>query len=108
VVDDQHGQPTWTGALADQIIALARSGAPAGIYHGTCAGRTTWYDLAREVFALLGLDPARVRPTTSARFPRPAPRPANSVLGHDRWAEAGLEPMPHWRDTLHKAWPALR
>ncbi|MFC5747187.1 dTDP-4-dehydrorhamnose reductase [Actinomadura rugatobispora] len=108
VVDDQHGQPTWTGALADQIIALALSDAPAGVYHGTAAGRTTWYGLAREVFALLGLDPDRVRPTTSANFQRPAPRPAYSVLGHDRWAEAGLEPMPHWRDMLHKAWPALR
>ncbi|MGI5326224.1 dTDP-4-dehydrorhamnose reductase [Actinomadura nitritigenes] len=107
VVDDQAGQPTWTGDLADRIIALARADAPAGAYHGTGAGRTTWYGLAREVFALLGLDPARVRPTTSERFVRPAPRPAFSVLGHGRWAAAGLAPMRDWRDALHAAWPSL-
>jgi dTDP-4-dehydrorhamnose reductase len=108
VVDDQHGQPTWTGDLAEQIIALASSDAPPGVYHGTNAGQTTWYGLAREVFTLLGLDPDRVRPTTTDRFPRPAPRPAYSVLGHARWAEAGLAPMRHWREALHAAWPELR
>ncbi|MFC5743998.1 dTDP-4-dehydrorhamnose reductase [Actinomadura rugatobispora] len=108
VVDDQIGQPTWTGDLADRIIALAGSGAPPGVYHGTAAGRTTWYGLAREIFTLLGLDPDRVRPVTSAEFTRPAPRPAYSVLGHDRWAEAGLKPMRDWRDALHAAWPSLR
>ncbi|GAA4092955.1 dTDP-4-dehydrorhamnose reductase [Actinomadura miaoliensis] len=108
VVDDQHGQPTWTGDLAEQIIALASSDAPPGVYHGTNAGQTTWYGLAREVFTLLGLDPDRVQPTTTDRFPRPAPRPAYSVLGHARWAEAGLSPMRHWREALHAAWPDLR
>mgnify|MGYP001409541872 CR=1 FL=1 len=107
VVDDQVGQPTWTGDLADRIIALAGSGAPPGVYHGTASGETTWYGLAREVFALLGHDPDRVRPVSTAEFPRPAPRPAYSVLGHDRWAEAGLKPMRHWRDALHAAWPSL-
>jgi dTDP-4-dehydrorhamnose reductase len=108
VVDDQHGQPTWTGDLAEQIIALAASDAPPGVYHGTNAGLTTWFGLAREVFTLLGLDPGRVRPTTSERFPRPAARPAYSVLGHDRWAEAGLIPMRDWRAALRAAWPTLR
>jgi dTDP-4-dehydrorhamnose reductase len=108
VVDDQHGQPTWTGDLADRIIALAASGAPAGVYHGTNGGRTTWYGLAREIFSLLELDPARVLPTTSDAFPRPASRPANSVLSHDRWAQAGLPPLRDWRAALHQAWPQLQ
>lgn len=108
VVDDQCGQPTWTGDLADRIVTLARSGAPAGVYHGTNTGRTTWYGLAREIFTLLGLDPGRVLPTTSGAFPRPAPRPANSVLGQDRWAEAGLPPLRDWRAALHEAWPRLQ
>jgi dTDP-4-dehydrorhamnose reductase len=107
VVDDQTGQPTWTADLADAIITLAGSGAPCGIYHGTSSGRTSWYGLAREIFQLLGLDPDRVRPTTSDAFVRPAARPAWSVLGHDAWAKAGLVPVRHWRDALHAAWPTL-
>ncbi|MBM7084935.1 dTDP-4-dehydrorhamnose reductase [Micromonospora humidisoli] len=107
VVDDQHGQPTWSYALATRLVALADAAladrAPAGIYHGTCTGQTTWYGLARAAFTLAGLDPDRVRPTTSDRFPRPAARPAYSVLGHDRWAEAGLPPPPDWHDALSDA-----
>ena len=104
VVDDQQGQPTSTPALARQLLALGRAAyagqAPAGVYHGTCAGRTTWFGLARAAFELTGLDPERVRPTTSDKFVRPAPRPAFSVLGHDRWAAAGLAPMPDWHEAL--------
>src|SRR5205814_286165 len=97
VVDDQRGQPTWSGALAARLVELGlRVDAPAGVYHCTASGETTWYGLARAVFAGAGLDPDRVRPTTSDRFPRPAKRPAYSVLGHDRWAAAGLKPLPDW------------
>jgi dTDP-4-dehydrorhamnose reductase len=108
VVDDQRGQPTWSYALASRLVELgAAAHAPAGVYHGTASGETTWYGLARAVFAGAGLDPDRVRPTTSERFVRPAKRPAYSVLGHDRWAAAGLEPMAHWRTMLDAALPRL-
>jgi len=89
VVDDQHGQPTWTADLAEQIVAMVEADAPAGTYHGTASGSTTWRGLAQLVFELAGADPARVGATTTAAFPRPAPRPAWSVLGHDRWKAAG-------------------
>jgi dTDP-4-dehydrorhamnose reductase len=107
VVDDVRGQPTWSRALAVRLAelgeaALAGRAAP-GVYHGTASGEATWCELARAVFALAGLDPARVRPATSARFPRPARRPAYSVLGHGRWAAAGLAPMAPWRDMLAEA-----
>jgi dTDP-4-dehydrorhamnose reductase len=109
VVDDQRGQPTWSFALAGQLVRLGRAAlsgaAPAGVYHGTADGETTWYGLARAVFADAGLDPARVRPTTSDRFVRPARRPAFSVLGHGRWAAAGLALLPHWRTMLTSARP---
>jgi dTDP-4-dehydrorhamnose reductase len=115
VVDDQLGQPTWTYALAERLVALGRAAAagtaPAGVYHGTAAGTTTWYGLARRVFTLAGLDPDRVRPTTTDRFPRPARRPAYSVLGHARWAAAGLPPMAPWDQMLADAlarWPVPR
>jgi dTDP-4-dehydrorhamnose reductase len=77
--------------------------APAGRYHGTASGRTTWFGLARAVFELSGLDPERVRPTTSAQFVRPAERPAFSVLSHDRWDAAGMSPLPDWRTMLAEA-----
>ncbi len=107
VVDDQRGQPTWTVDVADQIIALIRSGAGAGVYHATSSGETTWFGLAREIFRLLGADPARIRATTSSAQARPAPRPAYSVLGHDAWASAGLAPIPDWRLALKRAFPEL-
>jgi dTDP-4-dehydrorhamnose reductase len=107
VVADQRGQPTWTADVARQVIALVTAGAPAGIYHATSSGEATWFELAREVFLLLGADPDRVRPTTTDAFPRPAPRPAYSVLGHDAWAAAGLEPIGDWRVSLRRAFPAL-
>jgi dTDP-4-dehydrorhamnose reductase len=103
VVDDQLGQPTWTGDLAAQIVALLDSDAPAGVYHGTNSGQTSWYGFARAVFAQAGLDPERVKPTDSSTFVRPAPRPSYSVLGHDGWARAGLAPLRPWEDALAAA-----
>ncbi|MGW1841741.1 dTDP-4-dehydrorhamnose reductase [Streptomyces sp. NPDC001966] len=111
VVDDQRGQPTWTVDLADRLVRLGLAAlagtAPAGVYHGTSGGETTWFGFTREIFRLLGADPERVRPTTSEAFVRPAPRPAFSVLGHDRWAAAGIEPVRDWRAALEEAFPAL-
>jgi dTDP-4-dehydrorhamnose reductase len=107
VVDDQRGQPTSTIALAEQLIALGGAGVPAGIYHATCAGQATWFDLARAVFGLAGADPARVTPVDSSQLTRPAPRPAYSVLGHDGWAAVGLSPMPAWTAALSRAFPAI-
>ncbi|MEH1125184.1 dTDP-4-dehydrorhamnose reductase [Micromonospora sp. CPCC 206061] len=100
VVDDQRGQPTWSYALASRLVELGLQDAPPGVYHGTASGETTWYGLARAVFELSGLDPDRIRPTTSDKYPRPAPRPAYSVLGHARWSLAGLPPMTDWKAML--------
>jgi dTDP-4-dehydrorhamnose reductase len=107
VVDDQQGQPTWTADVASQIIALIHAAAPPGIYHATSSGQTTWFGLAREIFGLLGADPARVRPVSSSTLSRPAPRPAYSVLGHGAWARLGVPPIGEWRTALHRAFPEL-
>lgn len=106
VVDDQRGAPTWSRDLAAGLVALAGSAAPPGTYHCTNAGDTTWYGLARAVFEELGADPERVRPTTTDRFPRPAPRPAYSVLSLRGWTGAGLPAPRPWRDALHAAFAA--
>ena len=104
VVDDQFGAPTWTAQLAAALVALGRSpSTSAGIYHCTHSASTTWYGLARAVFAEIGADPDRVRPTTTDRFPRPAPRPAYSVLSDASWRAAGLPGLRPWRDALHAA-----
>jgi dTDP-4-dehydrorhamnose reductase len=100
VVDDQRGQPTWTRDLAAYVRDLVLDGAPAGVHHGTSTGDATWCDLARETFRLAGLDPARVRPTTSDSYRRPAARPTYSVLANDGR-------LPHWQDALRRAMPAL-
>ena len=103
VVDDQRGSPTWSADLARGLVALARSGAAGGIYHCTNAGETTWFGFTKAIFEELGADPARVHPTNSREFPRPAPRPAYSVLSDRRWRAAGLPAMPHWRAALRNA-----
>lgn len=105
VVDDQRGQPTWTMDVARAILTLVQSSAPFGVWHATSQGETTWHGFTQEIFRGLGLDPARVRPTTTAAFPRPAPRPAYSVLGHDAWRMARMAPLPDWRTSLAKALP---
>ncbi|MGW3605754.1 dTDP-4-dehydrorhamnose reductase [Micromonospora sp. NPDC005161] len=107
VVNDQRGQPTWSYRLAEQLVALTGAAlaghAAPGVYHGTASGETTWYGLARAVFDLRGLDPDRIRPTTSDGYRRSAPRPAYSVLGHDRWRAANLRPLADWRSALAEA-----
>ncbi|MFF5954913.1 dTDP-4-dehydrorhamnose reductase [Streptomyces luteogriseus] len=110
VVDDQRGQPTWSADVAERIADLGPLLGPEahGVFHATNSGEATWFDLAREVFSLIGADPERVRPTSSAAFPRPAPRPAYSALAHRRWQEIGL-PLPRdWRSALHEALPRIR
>jgi dTDP-4-dehydrorhamnose reductase len=108
VVADQRGCPTWTGDLATGLLELAEriTGAepPAErLLHCTGSGETTWFSFARAIFEELGLDPDRVSPCNSAEFPRPAPRPAYSVLADSSWRKAGLAPMRPWREALAAA-----
>lgn len=105
VVNDQIGQPTWTRDLAHQIRRLVDGNVRSGIFHGTNSGQTSWWNFARKVFDTAGLDPARVLPTTSAEFVRPAPRPAWSVLGHDAWQTVGILPMRSWDEAFGDAYP---
>jgi len=105
VVTDQVGQPTWTMDLARQIRLLIEHGVGRGIFHGTNSGQTSWFDFARSIFLHAGLDPERIQPTTSEAFPRPAARPHWSVLGHDAWAEVGIDAPRNWQEALDEAFP---
>jgi dTDP-4-dehydrorhamnose reductase len=110
VVDDQRGQPNWSADVAERIVDVGpRIGRDAsGVFHATNSGETTWYDLAREVFHLLGADPDRVRPVGSEALVRPAPRPAYSALAHGRRQQLGLPPLRDWRTALYEALPRIR
>ncbi|MFT4200029.1 dTDP-4-dehydrorhamnose reductase [Gordonia sp. (in: high G+C Gram-positive bacteria)] len=104
VVDDQLGSPTYVGDLARGLWELITADAGRGaVLHATNGGQTTWCGLAKAVFEADGLDPDRVVPCTTADFPRPAPRPAYSVLSPLSWSAAGLRPLPDWRDALTRA-----
>jgi dTDP-4-dehydrorhamnose reductase len=105
VVDDQRGTPTWSAQLAvglvDLATAIAQDRAPRQrVLHRTDGGETTWFGLARAVFEELGADPERIQPCTTEDFPRPAPRPAYSVLSDAAWTDAGLVPARPWRESL--------
>lgn len=97
VVDDQRGRPTSAEHLAETTLALLDRGAR-GTWHVTDGGECTWFELARETLRLTGAT-SRVVPCTTAEFPRPAPRPAYSVLDLTA-TEALLGPMPDWRTNL--------
>lgn len=100
VVDDQIGNPTSTDAVADLLLRLLEQPVP-GLVHGTCEGETSWYGFTREIFRLRGLSRGVV-PCTTAEYPRPAPRPANSRLEKRALRLARLPAMPTWQETLQR------
>lgn len=103
-VDDQRGCPTFTADLADMIVRLAVGRMP-GLFHVTNQGPTTWYRFAREVVAAAGRDPEMVKPITTGQLqpPRPAPRPANSVLDNAALRLQGMPLLPDYHEPLERA-----
>ncbi|CAN5816800.1 dTDP-4-dehydrorhamnose reductase [soil metagenome] len=101
VIDDQHGAPTWTRDLAGMMVMLLELDAPAGVYHATNSGATTWYGLACAALEIAGIE-ADITPTTSAEFATAARRPAYSVLDCSAtYALVGT--APDWRAALGAA-----
>jgi len=98
VVNDQRGCPTWTRHLSDAVVSLIKTGRY-GIYHVTNSEPTTWYDFAREIFRVSGID-IDVVPVSSDQFPRPARRPSNSVLDSFPLPMILGKEMPSWKDAL--------
>ena len=98
VVDDQRGNPTSTAAVAGVVRFLLDHPEVKGIVHGTCEGACSWYELTCELFRLMGIKRAVV-PCTTAEFPRPAPRPANSALAKTVLNALGYN-TPMWQDAL--------
>lgn len=95
VVHDQVGSPTYTGHLAEGLLELAGTQAY-GVHHMAGAGSCSWFELAGAIFERAEVD-CRLEPCTTAEFPRPAPRPAYSVLGRSR---ADTPVLPSWQEGL--------
>jgi dTDP-4-dehydrorhamnose reductase len=119
VVDDQHGSPTWSSAIAEGVVAAVErttrssGGVAAGVravqgtYHLSAAGRTTWYGFASRILEYARSSPAvghslatRIDPISSERYPLPAPRPQNSVLANRRFRDTFGLSLPSWDDQL--------
>jgi dTDP-4-dehydrorhamnose reductase len=109
VVDDQVGCPTFTPHLAEALVDLAgRDERPVGIVHVAGGGSCSWFEFAREIVAAARLA-REVKPCGTQEFPRPATRPANSVLRSERGGEAPV--LPEWREGLARymaLWTAAR
>lgn len=93
VVTDQVGSPTFVPDLCKALTKLLES-QPHGVYHVVNSGQASWFELAQEVFELLGI-PQKITPITTAQLSQPAERPAYSVLANTR-----LAPLRHWKDAL--------
>jgi dTDP-4-dehydrorhamnose reductase len=108
-VDDQIGCPTFASDLATMVLRLGVE-RRSGIHHVTNQGAVSWYDFVREILIAAGDSPDRVRPISTAELhpPRPAPRPANSVLDNFALRHAGLPLLPDFRETLARVVAQLR
>jgi dTDP-4-dehydrorhamnose reductase len=102
-VDDQRGCPTFAGDLAAMVVRLAVARLP-GVFHVTNQGVTSWYGFARDVLAAAGHDAARVVPIKTADLdpPRPAPRPANSVLDNSVLRLLGVPLLVDYHEPLER------
>ena len=103
VVDDQHGCPTDAQDLAAMVAHLVTADLR-GTYHVTNQGRTTWFGLARDTLAAGGFDLGKLRAVKTADLqpPRPAPRPAFSVLDNAALRLSGVALLPHYRESLER------
>jgi dTDP-4-dehydrorhamnose reductase len=99
VVSDQIGSPTSTLELSPALWSVLMHGAP-GIYHAACAGRASWYELAVATLECAGVQGVTVQPCTTAEFPRPAARPAFSVLDCSKLTQLRGRTLAPWRAAL--------
>jgi dTDP-4-dehydrorhamnose reductase len=100
VVDDQVLTPTSTADLARQLVELLNA-RKRGLFHITNEGSCSWYEFARAVFEIAGIEP-NLSPTTSELYKAPATRPKYSVLENRHLKDLGLNQMLHWRDALRE------
>ncbi len=107
-VDDQIGCPTFAADLAGVVAELGRR-RHAGIVHVANEGSVSWFQFVQEIARQAGHDPSRVEAISTADLvpPRPAPRPANSVLASEVLATLGIAPLRDFREPLRELLSSL-
>jgi dTDP-4-dehydrorhamnose reductase len=101
VVNDQKGSPSYSKDLAAHTLRMIAAGCRS-TYHVTNSGYCTWYGLASEAVAWAGMQSIPIAPVSSSEFPRPAPRPANSVLANAHLERDGLPLMRPWQEAVRE------
>jgi dTDP-4-dehydrorhamnose reductase len=100
VVNDQHGNPTSTDAVANALTHILKRPELTGTFHLTCEGVATWYEFAKTIFRLAGYNELSVSPCSTKEFPRPAKRPHYSALSKAKLKSVKLPKMPPWQEEL--------
>ncbi len=106
VVNDQVGSPTYTADLAELLADMAETDRY-GVYHAANEGYCSWYEFAREIFALAGMQ-VDLRPVTSDAYPVKARRPRNSRLNTDKLVANGFQKLPPWQDAVERYLEAIQ
>lgn len=101
VVDDQIGSPTYTRDMAVLLADMVQT-EKYGVYHASNEGFCSWYEFAKEIFRLAGMDEVSVTPITSDQFPAKAKRPFNSRMSKEKLIKEGFNKLPSWQDALKR------
>ncbi len=107
VVNDQFGSPTSAKDLAAGIVSIIRIQPPPGMYNFSNEGSCSWYELARNIYGILGSDPELVEAIDSDSLSRAAKRPKFSLLNKDKWKAAHLSEVPEWSSSLESMLPEI-
>ena len=113
VVGDQIGSPTYATDLANAILgtmqnkAFKEVGQETQVYHYSNAGEISWYEFAKEIFKLAGIQ-CSVSPITTEQYPTPAKRPKNTLMNKDKIAETFSVNIPDWKESLNTCMTILK
>jgi dTDP-4-dehydrorhamnose reductase len=107
VVGDQFGTPTYSRDLAVGIVNSIKNPMPPGTYHYSNLGEASWYEFARTIYQMLGVDPNLVSMSVTADIKQRTPRPTYSVLSKEKWLGTKVSGIPDWQTSLELAMPEI-
>lgn len=107
VVGDQFGTPTYSRDLAVAIVNSIKNPMPPGTYHYSNLGEASWYEFARTIYQMLGVDPNLVSMSATADIKQRTPRPKYTVLSKEKWLETKVSGIPDWHTSLELAMPEI-